>query len=159
MATSLRVEDRLDGNINFCPWKGRIKLLLREMGLWSIVYSTEKKPVVGTTTSFPVVVPTTADEKEDYERCNITAMRVILDAVKDHIVPHVSGKDHAFEMWEALTKLYQSTNENRKMVLREKLRSVKMAESEAVTSYLTRVTQIQDELSATGEAISDEELV
>ena len=106
-----------------------------------------------------MVVPTTVAKLAKYERCNITAMRVILDAVKDHIVPHVSGKDHAFEMWEALTKLYQSTNENRKMVLREKLRCVKMAESESVTSYLTRVTQIRDELSATGEAISDEELV
>ena len=94
-----------------------------------------------------------------YEKSNIRAMRVILDAVKDHIVPHVSGKDHAFEMWEVLTKLYQSTNENRKMVLREKLRCVKMAKSESVTSYITRVTQIRDELSATGEAISDEELV
>ena len=84
----------------------------------------------------PVVVPTTANEKEEYERCNIIAMRVILDAVKDHIVPHVSEKDHAFEMWDALTKLYQSSNENREMVLREKLRSVKMVESKSVTSYL-----------------------
>ena len=150
MATSLRVEDRLDGNINFSPWKERIKLLLREMGLWSIVYSTEKKPVV---------VPTTAVELAEYERCNITTMRVILDAVKDHIVPHVFGKDHAFEMWDALTKLYQSSNENRKMVLREKLRSVKMVESESVTSYLTRVSQIRDELTATGEVINDDELV
>ena len=150
MATSLRVEDRLDGSLNFSPWKERIKLLLREMGLWSIVYNTEKKPVV---------VPTTAVELEEYERCNITAMRVILDAVKDHIVPHVSRKDRAFEMWDALTKLYQSSNQNRKMILREKLRSVKMVESESVTSYLTRVTQIRDELTTTGEVINDDELV
>ena len=114
------------------------------------MYSTEAKPVV---------VPISVAELAEYERCNITAMRVILDAVKDHIVPHVSAKDHAFEMWDALTKLYQSSNENRKMVLREKLRSVKMVESESVTSYLTRVTQIRDELSATGEVINDDELV
>ena len=137
MSTSLRVEDRLDGILNFSPWKERIKLLLREMELWHIVYGTQAKPVV---------VPTTAAELAEYERCNITTMRVILDAVKDHIVPHVSRKDHAFEMWEALTKLYQSTNENKKMVLKEKLRCVKMIESESVTSYLTRVTQIQNEL-------------
>lgn len=125
-------------------------MLLREMELWHIVYSTKAKPVV---------VPTTTVELAEYDRCNITAMRVILDAIKDHIVPHVSRKDHAFEMWEALTKLYQSTNENREMVLREKLRCVKMDESESITSYLTRVTQIRDELSATGEVINDDELV
>jgi hypothetical protein len=31
------------------------------------------------------------------------------------------------EMWESLTKLYQSDNQSRKMMLREKLRSTKMA--------------------------------
>ena len=34
-----------------------------------------------------------------------------------------------------------------------------MAEFESVTSYLTKVTQIRDALSATGEVVSDEELV
>ena len=131
MATSLRVEDRLNGSMNFSPWKERIKLLLRKMELWSIVYGTQAKPVI---------VPTTAAKLEVYERSNIRAMRVILDAVKDHIVPHISGKDHAYEMWDSLTKLYQTTNENKKMVLREKLRCVKLAEFESVTSYLTRVT-------------------
>ena len=87
MATSLRVEDRLDRSMNFSPWKERIKLLLREMELWSIVYGTQAKPVI---------VPTTVAELAVYERCNIRAMRVILDAVKDHIVPHISEKDYAF---------------------------------------------------------------
>ena len=80
MATSLRVEDRLDVSLNFSPWKERIKLLLREMELWNIVYGTQAKLVI---------VPTTAAELAVYERCNITTMRVILDAVKDHIVPHI----------------------------------------------------------------------
>jgi hypothetical protein len=50
------------------------------------------------------------------------------------------GKIHAYEMWESLTKLYQSTNENRKMVLREKLKSIKMTKAENVVTYLTRLT-------------------
>ena len=49
---------------------------------------------------------------------NVKAKRMILDAMKDHIIPHVTKKKNAYEMWESLTKLYQSGNQNRKMVLR-----------------------------------------
>jgi hypothetical protein len=71
----------------------------------------------------------------------------------------VTGKTNAYEMWESLTKLYQSTNENRKMVLREKLKSIKMTKAENVVTYLTMLTQVRDELGAVGEAIADNELV
>jgi hypothetical protein len=62
-------------------------------------------------------------------------------------------------MWESLTKLYQSTNENWKMVFREKLKSIKMTKAENVVTYLTRLTQVRDELGAVGEAIVESELV
>jgi hypothetical protein len=89
----------------------------------------------------------------------VKAKRTILDTIKDHVIPHVAGKTNVFEMWASLTKLYQSSNENRKMVLREKLRNIKMTETEKVSSYLARITQVRDELGAVGEVISDGELV
>ena len=55
--------------------------------------------------------------------------------------------------------MYQSTNENRKMVLREKLKSIKMTKAENVVTYLTRLTQVRDELGAVGEVIPSAELV
>ena len=62
--------------------------------------------------------------------------------LKDHVIPHILSKTHAFQMWDALTELFQSSNENRKMVLREKLKSIKMAKGEVVLSYLTRISQV-----------------
>jgi hypothetical protein len=62
-------------------------------------------------------------------------------------------------MWEALTRMYQSTNENRKMVLREKMKSIWIAKIEGVISYLTRITRVRDELSAVGEAVGEAKLV
>ena len=55
--------------------------------------------------------------------------------------------------------MYERTNENMKMVLREKMKSIWMAKSEGVTSYLTQITQVRDELSAVGEAVGEVELV
>jgi hypothetical protein len=105
MATGLRVEDRLDGAVNFGAWKERMILLLQESELWDIVENS---------TTNPVTVPTDATLLAAYTKKSIKAKRIILDAIKDHLIPHVTGKTNAYEMWESLTKLYQSTNENRK---------------------------------------------
>jgi hypothetical protein len=149
MATGLRVEDRLDGAANFGAWKEMISLL-QENELWDIVENT---------TTHPVVVAIDATLLASYTKKSIKAKRFILDAIKDHLIPHLTGKTHAYEMWESLTKLYQSTNENRKMVLREKLKSIKMTKAENVVTYLTRLTQVRDELGDVGEAIVDSDLV
>ena len=62
-------------------------------------------------------------------------------------------------MWTTLTNLYQSSNENRKMVLRERLKSIPMIKVENMTTYLTRITQVRDELGSIGEVIKSIELV
>ena len=116
MATGLRVEDRLDGAQNFSPWKARIVLILQENELWNIVDST---------TTNPMTVPTDAAAKIVFDKKDIKAKRILLDAIKDHVIPHISGKSHAHLMWTALNNLYQSSNENRKMVLREKLKGIR----------------------------------
>jgi hypothetical protein len=45
------------------------------------------------------------------------------------------------------------------MALRDKLHATKMARDEGVTSYLTRLTQVRDEIAAVGDIIPEEELV
>ena len=44
------------------------------------------------------------------------------------------------------------------MVLQERLHSAKMAKGEGVVPYLTRLTQIRDELGGVGSKTEDEEL-
>jgi hypothetical protein len=70
---------------------------------------------------------------------DVKAKRIILDRVKDHLIPHLSGKNIVRDMWEALKSLFQSKNENCKMVLREKLMDTKMIGSDMVMNYLTRI--------------------
>ena len=53
----------------------------------------------------------------------------------------------------------KTTNENQNMVLQERMRDTKMAKGEGVVPYLTRLTQIRDELGAVGSNTEDEELV
>ena len=82
MAAGILWEDRLQGVINFSPWKARIILLFKENDLWDIFESTLAKSVV---------VPIVAADLTAFNNKDVKAMRIILDAIKDHVVPHVSN--------------------------------------------------------------------
>jgi hypothetical protein len=69
---------------------------------------------------------------------------VILEAIKDHLIPHVSEKANSKEMFDALVSLFQIDNMSRKMILKAKLRECRMTLSNNVTNYLTRISQICD---------------
>jgi len=111
MAIGLRLKDRLVGSENFSPWKARIVLILQE---------NELRDIVENSTAHPIVVPAATDAATlSAFNKDIKAKRIIFDVVKDHVNPHISAKNHAHDMWSALTHLYESSNENQKMVLRE----------------------------------------
>ena len=117
--------------------------------------------MVHNTTTNPIAVSASTDAQAlfAFNKKDIKARRIILDAVKDHVILHISSKTRAYQMWDALTSLFQSSNENRKMVLREKFKSTNMAKAEGVTSYLTRISQVRDELAAVGVVVIGHELV
>ena len=127
MVAQLRVEDRLQGAQNFPTWKERITRILDVSDSEEHIDSMK-------------VAPTDPTDLVAWKKIDSRSMLIILDGVKDHIVPHLSGKKTASEMWTTLESLYQSTNKNRKMVLQERIRSTKMAKGEGVVPYLTRLT-------------------
>ena len=62
----------------------------------------------------PVVIPPAPAPSPlldaDFRKKNTKVKRTICDAVRDHIIPHLTGKDYAFEIWASLCKLYQRPN-------------------------------------------------
>jgi hypothetical protein len=82
------------------------------------------------------------------------AQRIIIDGVKDHLIPHLAKKKTTKE-WDALKNLFEAKNENQKMDLKAKLNDTKMGKEESVSSYLTQVAQVKDELVVVGEVISN----
>jgi hypothetical protein len=140
----MRTEDRLDEASNWSPCKTKITFFLEELELWDIVQAPVMIP--------PAPAPSSSLDA-DFRKDNIKATRTFCDVVRDHIIPHLIGKDYTFEMWASLCKLFQSPNQNRRMVLHEKLKSIQMLDFETVTSYLGRFTQIRDELAVAGEIV------
>jgi hypothetical protein len=147
-ASQMQVEDRLAGASNWSPWKARMIFVLEDLELWDIVEAV----VSSISVTAPVLVA-------EFRKRNNKAKRTICDAVHNHIILHLMGKACAYEMWASLCKLYESSNENRKMVLHDRLRGIRMFKDESVTSFLGRYTQIRDELGVVREVVNHNSLV
>jgi hypothetical protein len=146
MTMSLRVEDRLHGAQNYPTWKERMTLVLESNDVLN------HAPVM-------VVSPTDPTELVVWKKGEAKAKSIILDGIKDHVIPHLSGKTTTKEMWKAPSDLYQNKNENRVMAVCKRLRGTKMTKGEGIVSYLTKLTQLGDKLAAVGEKSEDSELV
>ena len=53
-----------------------------------------------------MVIPVDPVDNERYEDAMAKAKCIILDGVKDHVIPHIAEKNTAREMWQMLTTLY-----------------------------------------------------
>ena len=116
-------------------------VVLKENKIWNYVSSV-------------VLVPTTYPVALDFHEVKVAkAERIILDGVKDHLYPHLDDKKISKEMWDALKNLFETKNENRKMALKGKLHDTKMGKEESVSSYLTEVSKVKDELASVREPI------
>lgn len=86
-----------------------------------------------------MIVPTYPTQLSMYKKEDAKSRRIILNGVKDHIVPHITELDIAKKMWDAILKMFQDATTNRKLILKEKLRNIKMNKGESVVSYLTNL--------------------
>ena len=81
MMNHTKLEDKLEGVDNFRAWKYRISLILEENDLDK--YVTAEVPE-----------PEGEKAKETHKKNMIKAKRIIVDSIKDHLIPHVSSLRH-----------------------------------------------------------------
>ena len=62
-------------------------------------------------------------------------------------------------MFDALSSLFEGRNINRKMTLKNHLKSVKIQKSETMKSYFSRVAQIKYQLEAISDTLEEAEIV
>jgi hypothetical protein len=146
MVACIRYEDQLERISNHLQWKVHMSSVLKENKIWSYVIIV-------------VVAPTTNPIALDLHELKETkAQRIILDGVKDPLIPHLAENKTTYDMWEALKNLYEAKNANQKMALMDKLHDTEMNKGEGVASYLTWIAQVKDKLVAVGEVISEPKL-
>jgi len=88
----------------------------------------------------------------------IRAKRIIVDSVKDHLIPIVSSRKTPKEMYDALSHLFEGKNINQNMNLRNTLKSKKMAKGESFHDYFSKIHQLKEQIEDIGEEVDLEEL-
>jgi hypothetical protein len=146
MSASTKLVEKLEGIDNFHAWKYRISLILTENDLSRFIKEEVKEPE-------------DAIEKAKHQKDSIRAQRIIADSIKDHLIPYVSSKETPKEMFDALSKLYEGKNINRKMNLRTQLKNTKMQKGEMIQEYFSRISEIKEQLKAIGDTIDEDEFV
>ena len=86
-------------------------------------------------------------------------MRIIVDSIKDHLIPQVLSKKKPKQMYDSLSIIYEGRNINIKMNLRAQLKSTKMSKGELVQYYFTRVSQFKEQRDSIGDYLDEDELV
>ena len=119
MSHHTKLDEKLEGANNFRAWKYRISLLLEENDLDS--YINEKVPV-----------PEGDEAKALHKNKLVMAKRIIANSVKDHLSSQLSSLKTPKEMFDALTKLFEGKNINRKVNLRNQLKNVKIQNVESI---------------------------
>ena len=104
MSHHTKLDEKLEEADNFRSWKYRISLVLEENELDSYIH--EEVPVLE------------GDKAKALHKKNmVMAKRIIADSIKDHLIPQVSSLKTPKAMFDALTKLFEGKNINRKMTL------------------------------------------
>jgi hypothetical protein len=113
MFASTKLVDKLEGVENFHAWKYRIRLILEDNELSKFIKENVPEPEEEAT-------------KEKYKKDMIRAKRIIVDFIKDHLIPQVSSKNTSKDMFDSLTRMYEGKNNNQKMNMRTQLKNTKM---------------------------------
>ena len=113
MSHHTKLDENIEGADNVWTWRYRISLVLEENELDS--YISEEIPFLE------------GDEAKGlHKKKLVMENKIIVDSIKDHLIPQVSSLKTPKAMFDALTKLFEGKNINRKMTLRNQLKNVKI---------------------------------
>ena len=62
-------------------------------------------------------------------------------------------------MYDSLPRMYEGKNINKRINLRDQLKSTKMSKGESIQDCFTRVSQFKEQLEAIGDSLGEDELV
>ena len=85
-------------------------------------------------------------------------MKIIIDSIKDHILPSISSLKSAFEMFSTIRDTFEINNTSRLLTLKQDLLYIKMNNGESITSYFLRISELKDQLTAIENQIDDKEI-
>jgi len=122
MSNSMKGVNKLEGASNYRAWKKRIDLILKKNKVLDLVQGKIKKPTDESSEA----------KKAKFREIEILAMNLIVDGVKNNLIPYISNINSTQGMYEALSKLFTIKNIGQIASLKNELRTVKMTNDDTI---------------------------
>jgi len=98
-------------------------------------------------------------EKVKYMELEIVAMTMMVEGIKNNLVPFIDNTNHAQEMYEPMSKLFTIKNIGQVASLKNELRTTKMTKEDIATTFFVKIARLRDDLLAIDEIVLNKELV
>jgi hypothetical protein len=123
----------LDGATNFGSWKAKILFFLDENEIQK--YVKEK-----------ISEPESDEEKSKHKRNEAKTKRILIDYVRDHLIPQISKLKNSKDMFDSSMGLFESKNTSRKLASRNQLHCIMMSKAYSIATYFRKVSQLIDQI-------------
>ncbi|GJW75668.1 hypothetical protein Tco_0135038 [Tanacetum coccineum] len=133
--------EKFNGKSNFSLWRIEIRALLKQQGIWA-----------------PLAGPKPADMTDaKYNSQDEKAHSTILLSLSDEVLYEVADEETAAGVWKKLEKLYMTKSLTNKLLLKQRLFSLRMKEGSALKDHLDALNSILMDLKNVEVKIDDED--
>lgn len=141
MATPGMKIDKFDGKNSFSLWQIKMKALLKQQGIWAPLNEAA------------ILDKDSAEFVMQEEKAHST----ILLCLSDEVIIEVADETTSSGLWLKLESLYMTKSLTNKLLLKQRLFSLKMKEGTPLKQHLDQLNTILMELKNTGVTIEDED--
>ena len=126
---------------NFHVWKQKVELVLGDREVTEHILDS--------------AAPEDPSALAQWKKDDAKAKAVIGLTLSNDLLEHVRGIETAYEMWEAITNLFQRRTLLNSLSARRRFYSVKMNDGEKALAYISRVRQLAADLKAMDVKVED----
>src|SRR5690606_12660463 len=91
-----------------------------------------------------------------YNKEETRAQRILIESIKDSLIPYVSKFETSKEIYDRLVELFTVSTTGEELSIRNELYKMKIT-NDGIAPYFMKISKIRDQLQELGEFISDKE--
>lgn len=139
--------EKLEGATNWLTWKFQIRQVLEASELFDVVDGSNAKPMSGT--------PNRQSATADWKKLDAKARRVISSACHKQPLLQIINCETAYSMWTTLKGTYEQSSKSNMLFLQQKYYSFTKEPGDDIATFLSKLTEVVQQLRDQNEAISD----
>lgn len=127
---------------DYPDWSFRVKLLLESHSVWSVVSTAPANPPAA-----------------GWAANDVSARRYIVECIDNSCLEYVKGKNSAYEMWQALKAVFDTSSHTKRVLAYRKLNQIEFNSHEGMQSFFHAFDVSAREYTSCGGTLAETELI